>query len=594
MRFVDMRSRNKFGISLFLFLILCFPLLAKEDLELNNINSTWSRVLPGKVICQPQTTSYGFAVITDAKNLMGFTSEGRILFETNLTKASTAFFGVLRQDFIAAVTNSGKRLSLLNPDGRELWFKNLDYKITDTPFGGRDGRFFVRGTDIITCFGINGIQKWTLTTPAQAAIPLQELTDGSLIVFLKQLDKGKTKALRFTPFGEIVEEITFAGQVINALTTPQGILLVFTDGSSGLFNLKDNKSEHQWLFKKELTQKTNKDFFILSQDKSQVIYVNIKQTNVEIDYINLEDGSIKDSFIIDEGFVPEYGWYNDSGVFIADSAKACFYNNAGRYLWSGTLPSKKSPVSAYYTSFTVDNCFLLFCSDWSIHAFRTAIAQNKTNASDQKTNAKDAGYSSFYELNTTLLELSLPIPLDKNLLLPQRVQTLNAGNYGKTEREYASQLLSVCSAYKKNLTTSNFGTRIEKSIFETDAAGIQNIFSQLGLFDADTFCSYTAWLLKNEQNKTFKATLLKGIIQNGYDPDGEIMESLEYLAHNLSEKDETLLKDLCDAVYSICKTMGYSAIEPKGKDTLSTLLYPKYTSVIRDYARNTLKKLVGK
>ncbi|MBO4533253.1 MAG: hypothetical protein J5726_06090 [Treponema sp.] len=580
-----------------LFLALFFTLFstsfAGEGIELNNINSTWTRVLPGKVICEPQMTSYGFAVITDARNLMGFTSEGKIVFETNLTKATSAFFGVLDNDFIAVVTNSAKRVSLLNPDGRELWNKNVDFKITDLPFGGRDGRFFVRGSDTITCFGINGIQKWTLTTPAQAKTSLQELPDGSLIVFLQQLDKGKTKALRFTPFGEIVEEITFAGEVTNAITTPQGILLVFTDGTSGLFNLKDNKSEHQWLFKKELTQKTNQDFFILSQDKTQIVYVNIKKSNVEIDYINLEDGSIKDSFIIEEGIVPTYGWYNSSGVFIADSAKACFYNNFGRYIWSGTLPGKKSKVSYYYTSFTADNCFLVFYSDWSIHAFRTALAPVVSNNDEQKNNKK-SDYSAFYEINTTLLELALPIPLDKNLLLPERAQTLKTGNYGKTEQEYASQLLSVCTAYKKNLSTSNFGTRLEKSIFETDATGIQNIASQLGLFDADTFCSFVAYLLKNEANKALKSTLLKGVAQNGYDPKGEIMESLEYLAHNLSEKDETLLKELCDAVYSICRTMGYQAIEPKGKDTLSTLLYPKYTSTIRDYARNTLKKLVGK
>ena len=565
---------------------------AGEGIELNNINATWTRVLPGKVICEPQMTSYGFAVITDARNLMGFTSEGKIVFETNLTKATTAFFGVLDYDFFAVVTNSSKRISLLNPDGKELWNKNLDFKITDIPLGGRDGRFFVRGNDTITCFGINGTQKWQITTPAQSKISLQQLPDGSLIVFLQQLDKGKTKALRFTPFGEIIEEITFAGQVTNAITTPQGILLVFTDGTSGLFNLKDNKSEHKWLFKKELTQKTNQDFFILSQDKNQVVYVNIKKTNVEIDYINLEDGSINNSFVIEEGIVPDYGWYNSSGVFIADSTKACFYNNAGRYIWSGTLPGKKSRVTCYYTSFTVDNCFLLFCSDWSIHAFRTALPPSTSNKDEHKTKKTD--YSAFYEINTTLLELSLPIPLDKNLLLPERAQTLKNGNYGKTEAEYASQLLSVCTAYKKNLSTSNFGTRLEKSIFETDAAGIQNITSQLGLFDADTFNSFIAYLLKNEANKTLKSTLIKDIIQNGYDPTGEIMESLEYLAHNLSEKDETLLKDLCDAVYSICRTMGYQAIEPKGKDTLSTLLYPKYTSTVRDYARNTLKKLVGK
>ncbi len=578
---------------IFLMLLLCFPLFAGEGIELNNINATWTRVLPGKVIGKPQMTSYGFAVITDAKNLMAFTSEGRIVFESNLTKATSAFFGVLDHDFFAVVTNSSKRVSLLNPDGRELWNATLDYKIIDVPFGGQDGRFFVRGSDSITCFGINGVQKWTVTTPPQAKTQVQQLPDGSLVVFLQQLDKGKTKAVRITPFGEIVEEITFAGQVINALTTPKGILLVFTDGTSGLFNLKNNKSEHQWLFKKELTQKTNQDFFILSQDKTSVIYVNIKKSNVEIDYINLEDGSIKDSFVINQGIVPTYGWCNDSGVFIADTSNAYFYNNAGRYIWSGILPGKKSRFTYSYTAFTVDNCYLLFCSDWSIQSFRTAHSPAKTASQNQQTQTQRA-YQSYYEINTTLLELPLPLPLDKNLLLPERVQTLKNGNYSKTEREYASELLSICSAYKKNLTTTNFGTRIEKSIFETDATGIQNIASQLCLFYTDTFCDYVAYFLKYEQNKTIQSTLLKGIIQNGYDPNGVIMDSLEYLAHNLSEKDETMLKELCDAVYSICWTMGYDAIEPKGKDTLTTLLYPKYTSVIRDYARNTLKKLVGK
>ena len=592
MKMFDKRSRNKFGMT-FLFLLLCFPLFAGEGIELNNINATWTRVLPGKVICEPQMTSYGFAVITDAKNLMAFTSQGRIVFESNLTKATSAFFGVLDHDFFAVVTNSSKRVSLLNPDGRELWNANLDYKITDIPFGGQDGRFFVRGSDAITCFGINGVQKWTVTTPVQAKTQVQQLPDGSLVVFLQQLDKGKTKAVRITPFGEIVEEITFAGQVTNALTTPEGILLVFTDGTSGLFNLKNNKSEHQWLFKKELTQKTNQDFFILSQNKTRVIYVNIKKSNVEIDYINLEDGSIQDSFVIEEDIVPLYGWFNDSGVFLADNSKACFYNNAHRYLWSGILPGKKSRFSYSYTAFTADNCYLLFCSDWSIQSFKTARAPEKSVVENQESQFKRA-YMSYYQINTTLLDLPLPLPLDKNLLLPERIQILNNGNYGKTEMEYASQLLSICSAYKKNLTTTNFGTRIEKSIFETDVTDIQNIASQLCLFYTDTFCDYVAYFLKNEQNKTIQLTLLKGIIQNGYDPDGLIMDSLEYLAHNLSEKDENMLKELCDAVYSICRTMGYNAIEPKGKDTLTTLLYPKYTSVIRDYARNTLKKLVGK
>lgn len=586
-----MKTKKIFLTAIFLVFALS-KVFCGDGIELNNINASWTRVLPGKVVCEPQMTSYGFAVITDAKNLMGFSSEGRIVFEKNLTKASGAFFGVLKNGFFAVITNSGKRLSLLNPDGQELWNLNLDYKITDIPTSGRDGRFFIRGNSELACFGVNGIQKWNITTPTQSKIAIQELPDGSLVVFLQQLDKGKTKALRITPFGDVIEEITFAGQVLNALTTPEGILLVFSDGTSGLFCLQNNKSEHKWLFKKELKQKTNKDFFILSQDESKVVYINIKADNIEIDYINLEDGSVNSSFNINEKFTPEYGWYNESGVFLADSQKAFFYNNMGRYIWSGNLPSKKSKVVPSYTAFTTDNCFLLFCSDWSIHAFKTAVVTEAAKKDISLT--KRAAYDNWYELNTTLMEMELPLPLDKKLLDSNRVTTLKNGKYGKTEQQYVSELLSICAAYKKNLSTTNFGTRMEKTIFETDVTGMENILSQLSLFNTDVFCSYVAWILQNESSRSMRSALLKGIIQNGYDPDGQIMTSLEYLAHNINEKDEALLKELCEAIYSVCVTMGYEAIEPKGKDSLTTLLYPKYTSPIRDYARNTLKKLVGK
>ena len=568
------------------------PLFAGEGIELNNINASWSRVLPGKLICEPQTTSKGFAVITDAHSLMSFTSQGRIVYEKLLVRANGALFGVLSNDFVAVITGSAKRITLLNPDGRELWTTTTDFKINQTPYSGRDGRFFVRGDDAIACYSMTGIQKWKLTTPLQSKIALNELPNGSLILMLKDLDAGKTKALRISPFGEIEEEITFAGEVIRALTTPQGILLVFTDGTAGLFDLDTalNKSTHRWLFKKDAIQKTNKDFFILSQNKSEVVYVNIKTSNVEIDYINLADGSIKDSFIIDQNIVPEYGWFNNSGVFIADTNYAFFYNNAGRYIWSGTLPLQNSKEAPTHTGFTADNCFLLFGKDWSIHAFKTANAPN-TN-STQTLDKKD--YSSFYNINTTLMELPLPLPIDKNLLAPERVTLLNRGSYGATEKKYASELLSICTVYKNLMTTTNFGTRIEKTVFETDSAGMENLFSQINLFGTDTFCDYTAFFLKHETNRALVHALLTGVIQNGYDPQGKILESLEYLAHNTSEKDENLLKDICDAVYSVCITNGGTAIEPLGKDTLTTLLYPKYTSPIRDYARNTLKKLVGK
>ena len=96
------------------------------------------------------------------------------------------------------------------------------------------------------------------------------------------------------------------------------------------------------------------------------------------------------------------------------------------------------------------------------------------------------------------MELPLPLPLDKNLLLPERAELLQKGSYGATEKQYASELLSICTAYKNIMTRSNFGTRVEKTIFETDSTGMENILSQINLFGTDTFCDYTAFFLRKE------------------------------------------------------------------------------------------------
>ena len=82
------------------------PLFAGEGIELNNINASWSRVLPGKLICEPQTPSKGFAVITDAHSLMSFTSQGRIVYEKLLVRANGALFGVLPNDFVAVIAHT--------------------------------------------------------------------------------------------------------------------------------------------------------------------------------------------------------------------------------------------------------------------------------------------------------------------------------------------------------------------------------------------------------------------------------------------------------------------------------------------------------
>ena len=62
-----------------LLVLFAAPLSAQE--KLSNYNTTWDAVLPGTPLCEPAVTSYGFCIATDARNIMGFSSNGTLLWE---------------------------------------------------------------------------------------------------------------------------------------------------------------------------------------------------------------------------------------------------------------------------------------------------------------------------------------------------------------------------------------------------------------------------------------------------------------------------------------------------------------------------------
>ena len=184
-------------------LMLCsarfFCLFSQEaGLEtLSNYNTTWTAVLPGSPLCQPEVTSYGFCIATDARNLMGYSSNGKLLWEKSTGRVRKLSLTALRGDFILFHDQTSNILKLFNPSGSEVWAKSLDFKPSDRPFAGRDGRFFIHGEGKLVCMGINGSVRWKLKTPSQKNLPLQELPDGSIIVFLSGRNNlcGKYKKL---------------------------------------------------------------------------------------------------------------------------------------------------------------------------------------------------------------------------------------------------------------------------------------------------------------------------------------------------------------------------------------------------------------
>lgn len=561
-------------------IILTHTISAFSQITLNKNNTSWSTVLPGTVICEPVETSYGFCLITDARNVIGFSNSGKLLWEKQIGSSRNFNLAVLKKDFILLHEKNENLLRILNPSGSELWSTKLDILPREKPFCGRDGRFFIYSDTEIRCYGINGICKWKLNTELQKQLPIQELPDGSLIIFLTEKD-NKTRGIRVSPFGEILEEITFSGFIIQSYYYNDGILLVFSDGSSGLFSLDDNVCKNKWVIP---FKSTNPDF-IVSNDKSNFVFID-KQDN----FINLyqidNQGFISNSFKIQDlnGKQIKKSYLNNSGLFICDNQNAHFYELNAKELWNAKLPSL-SVINWNYI-LNLQSNYLLFCSkDWSLLAYRIAQTLKNENIKNEKNN-----YDSFYEIIEPV-DIIYSHQFDSQMLEQKRNIALKNGDYGYNEQKWISEILSVCNYYAQDLRKENFGIREEKSIFETETTNFEKILYQLTLYNNDNTQKTIASIIKNTDNFDYAISLLKNI--SGYDPDGLILDSIYYRANLVNPKDIALINAICDSVYNICKFMGRPAYNTLGKEIIKTFLSSNFNIQSRKYASETLKKIVA-
>ena len=81
------------------FLTLIFQSLFAQE-TLSAFNTSWTSVLPGTALCEPEPTSYGFCIATDARNVMGYTSTGLLLWEKNVGRVRQLSLTSLKGDFI--------------------------------------------------------------------------------------------------------------------------------------------------------------------------------------------------------------------------------------------------------------------------------------------------------------------------------------------------------------------------------------------------------------------------------------------------------------------------------------------------------------
>ncbi|MCF0242163.1 MAG: hypothetical protein HUK25_05955, partial [Treponema sp.] len=566
--------KNK--IILVLFFLL--PFFSYPQTDLTNLNSSWSQVMGGTFLQKPETTSYGFIGITDAKTLISISNSGMILWEKNFPINNSTIYKTVSDDFTVLITNSKKKVTLVNPSGSAIWSKVLDFEVTQKPIEGWDGRFFLCGKNNIICYGVNGIAKWAMELPDTSIIPVQTLTDGSIVVFLKNLLDGKTKAIRISPFGKQLEEIIFAGEVTEAFSCSKGIFLIFSDGSSGLFSLEENKAVNKYVI--SLNQKQIKKQKVVTDISSDFIWLlNTEDKGVHFYLINALSGSIISDFInqninlikLSETKITE------NGIFISDQSKAFYLSNDGNELWSGNLPDKQSKNRWTYLIFTQNNTLVICKDNWAIDAY--VVSQSPMKKSKDYAMLK---YNNYYTIDTSLYDTLYQHTFNKDLASKERYEKLRSGFYGNEEISYTSECLSFISAYLKSVNETDFGIKTNNTVFKTAPKDIESVFIQLPLYGTKDFSYQTAKILLQEKNPTLQNALIIGLEKNGYDPEGEILSALELISEESSEKNVNLRINICDAVYSICRFMGRPAFNKNGKLILSNFLYPTNNSRVKN------------
>ncbi len=584
--------KTKIKILFFILFLTSIPLTAQT--QLSNLNTSWTQVLGGKFLTKPVLTPYGFIGITDGRSIESISNSGKIIWEQNFSVNSQTILNVISKDFLLCVSNGGKRITLFNPSGVPLWNKLLDYEICFQAYEGRDGRFFVRGKNVISCFSINGICKWKLDTENQSDLPLQELEDGSLILFLKELVNGKTRALRITPFGEIIEDIIFAGEILSATTSEKGIFLTFSDGSSGLFGLSrekgKSKADNKYVLDPDVFGKNTSSFFVSDNRNPSGVFVTSNKKDVRLFYLNTENGSIIWDLLIPDFDIKKIveTKLSDEGFFICDNRQGFFINLSGTLQWNCLLPENQNRNKWNYALFTENNTLVICKDNWSIEGYKV-----EQHTGIKTSDIKYDYYLDYLTIDSSVYSTIYQDRMDKEITGKERYKKLEAGFYGKKEIVYTSDILSACQAYMKTNKESSFGSREGPSVFMANTSDMESLLNQLPLYGTRYTTNLTAKLLGQETNNSILNCIVTGIKKDGYDPDGEILEALRLLSAKTPARNTVLQRNICDAVYSICRFMGRPAFNKNGKDILKDLMYPSNSSTVRTKARDTMEKIAA-
>jgi hypothetical protein len=554
----------------------------------------WQIVTMGDVVAAPIPLSFGSALLTDGRSLAACTSSGSVVWSYTFAELPL-FASSDTQDFVYAVSGNS-RLQKINPSGRLLWKINVQEKILYPPLPGRDGRVFVVTEKSVCCYDTRGRRKWRTELPRRAVSSPLELGDGSILVVTPSAGDA-TVGVRVSPFGRMMEEITFAGIVQSAAQTDAGALLAFSSGMYGLCAVSEGKASSVWTAS-GLSQPLT---LVSVNDVSAVVYADGAAARVR--FIDTATGKILASVrnVPVNPRALNYAAVAGSLLVLSDSSAALALDiavalasggadsDAGEcVLWHIALPDS---FRAKYVWYAGDGMLFLTGANW------TTVAYRVYQAAGGNARARDAGSSmtkSYAELQRA------PSSGGAAALLGINRQELNAvssglrrGDYGEQELVWFAGVNSVVPFLTARYTQTG-GYRADTAAPSpvTDA-DLSALVLTMGDFGCGAFTQTIAQGIRLETDPSLLRNMIRAAAEISYDPDGVLLDALAFVPKKRGDSSiEASHIAVCDAVRAICAYMGLPALTQRGRAILNAYLSTGYDERVRDYAIQSLKKLL--
>ncbi|WP_428771525.1 PQQ-binding-like beta-propeller repeat protein [Treponema sp. HNW] len=584
-------SEMKKSRILFLLLLPLIPLGAAEKNEAppsgnfaqNTITEPlWQSVLGGNALAAPKRTSYGFAAINEGKILSACTGNGTVIWRRRLAEEASALYTVSRKNFIYLVSSDGTRLSLYNPDGTLLWSRILPEKAVSPPLCGRDGRVFTAGSGSVSCYGSGGTKRWTLLLPEKSDFPLTEMNDGSLLYIPREKKGSASTGKRISPYGELLEDIVFTAELSALFSCENGVLTGFKTGTAGCVAVVKSRTSTLYSIPPvssnragELIINGTENFCILYADSVLCAYQTQsgrllwKTRNPE-----LKAGEEFDAFF-------------DGHAYHFVRTKAEYTYAVSYAAANGDIIREtkiKTAANAHFPLIT-PSLHLILCGDkWIVSGYDLKAKQTEAKLQEPAKLQESAeerrggnydfkpekiklyGYKAFTAHKT---DLSLPPPSGASGRYERTADIashLKQGDFGAKEYGYKKRIKSDLNAYQDEYAV------LQKRLSVNAAEKINTLYL-IERFETADFNYAVSLFLKNEDEPVLLAAALHCAGKLGYDPDGSMLEAIEqvYNVKKTSLSDSVLI-ELAEAVYSLCRYMGRPAFIKRGKAILSDML----------------------